>query len=131
MNDSKLMKERIRRVRVLFKELGYEIYDSQRTRTIPPLRDEKVPGGVLIDKESKFLELAFTFSFSSRGYLHHNEMKRCSDLLRIRLLHQSRKPRRRSTLDLLQDLLCRLNYFSLKETVRDFKEWSRAQDPWN
>ena len=67
MKYSKLMKERIRRTAILFKELGYEILDGELledTYTAGFESEDGFQGGVFIDRESKFLELAFTFSFS-------------------------------------------------------------------
>jgi hypothetical protein len=67
MKYSKLMEERIRRVRVLFRELGYRVRESERssdTYSAGFEDDEGMQGGFFIDRASRFLELAYTFSFS-------------------------------------------------------------------
>jgi hypothetical protein len=67
MKFSKLMEERIRRVRVLFRELGYRIRESERstdTYSAGFEDEEGMQGGFFIDRASRFLELAYTFSFS-------------------------------------------------------------------
>ena len=69
MKYSKLMKERIRRVRVLFKELGYELFETDKdedTYAAAFEGSEGFQGGFFIDSESKFLEIAFTFVFSDK-----------------------------------------------------------------
>ena len=69
MKYSKLMKERIHRVKILFKELGYEVYEGESSEDSFSAAFESnsgFQGGFFIDIENKFLEVAFTFSFSSR-----------------------------------------------------------------
>jgi hypothetical protein len=128
MNDSKLMKERIRRVRVLFKELGYEIYDSQRddeTYSAGFENEKGFQGGFFIDKESKFLELAFTFSFSIQmGTFITTKLE---EMLQICYEYgcyiNLEKTEEEINFSIFSKIyFAGLNYFSLKETVRDFKE---------
>jgi len=68
MNYSKLMKERIRRTSVLFKELGYDLYDEERIEESYSCgfyhAGTDKQGVFFIEKESKFLEIAYNFTFS-------------------------------------------------------------------
>jgi hypothetical protein len=67
MKKSKLMNERIKRVRVLFKELGLKILDSEHdelTFTAGFEGEDGLQGGIFIDRKSNFLEISFTFFFS-------------------------------------------------------------------
>lgn len=68
MKYSKLMRERIRRTSVLFKELGYDLFDEERIEESYSCAfshaDTQKQGVFFIEKESKFLELAYNFTFS-------------------------------------------------------------------
>jgi hypothetical protein len=67
MNNSKVMEERIRRVRVLFRELGYKVHETERSEETYSAGFEGadgIQGGFFIDRASRFLEIAYTFSFS-------------------------------------------------------------------
>lgn len=68
MKSSQLFNQRIRRVRVLFKELGFTLFSEQKLDDafISEFENEKgVQGSLYIDERSKFFEIGFTFSFSS------------------------------------------------------------------
>lgn len=61
------MQERIRRVRVLFREIGYRTTAAERSDesySATFAGPEGVEGGVFIDRGSRFLEIGYTFSFS-------------------------------------------------------------------
>ena len=67
MKNSKVMEERIRRVRVLFKELGYKLHETERSEETYSAgfeNEEGMQGGFFIDRTSRFVEIAYTFSFS-------------------------------------------------------------------
>lgn len=67
MKNSKVMEERIRRVRVLFKELGYKLHQTERSEETYSAgfeNEEGMQGGFFIDRTSRFVEIAYTFSFS-------------------------------------------------------------------
>jgi hypothetical protein len=67
MNNAKVMEERIRRVRVLFRELGYKVHETERSEETYSAGFEGtdgIQGGFFIDRASRFLEIAYTFSFS-------------------------------------------------------------------
>jgi hypothetical protein len=68
MKYSKLMKDRIRRTSVLLKELGYELFDEERIEESYSCGfhhpESDAQGVFFIEKESKFLEIAYNFTFS-------------------------------------------------------------------
>jgi hypothetical protein len=67
MKNPKVMEERIRRVRLLFKELGYTLHETERSEETYSAgfeNAEGMQGGFFIDRSSRFLEIAYTFSFS-------------------------------------------------------------------
>jgi hypothetical protein len=67
MKKQKILEKRIQRVKVLFKELGYTLVDEDYTDEIFTCEFEKKHGflgGLYIDTSNRFLEIAYTFSFS-------------------------------------------------------------------
>src|SRR4030042_869570 len=65
MKRSKVLEERIWRVTVLFKELGYQITEDERSDESYSAafeREDGVEGGVFIDRESRFVEVGYTFA---------------------------------------------------------------------
>ena len=65
---SKMLEERIRRIKVLFRELGYRVERDDLTAggyTATFRNRSGVQGGVYVDEDSRFLELGYTFTFSS------------------------------------------------------------------
>lgn len=125
MKYSKLMRERIRRVKVLFKELGYEVYDGsvmEETFSGGFESNGDFTGGFFIDSESKFLELAFSFSFSSS--LSHFIQAKLEDMLKICYEYgcylNIQKEDNLSFSVFSKVYFAGLNYYSLKETIRDF-----------
>ena len=67
MKNPKVMEERIRRVRVLFRELGYKLHETERSEDTYSAgfgNEQGMQGGFFIDRASRFVEIAYTFSFS-------------------------------------------------------------------
>jgi hypothetical protein len=128
MKFSKLMKERIRRTSVLFKELGYELVDSEvmeDTYTAGFEGDDGFQGGVFIDRDSKFLELAFTFTFSPAFVEFVRE--KLEEMLQICYEYGCYVSVETTEDDIALSVFSKiyyagLNYFSLKETLKDFRE---------
>ena len=128
MKYSKLMKERIRRTGILFRELGYEVIDGEvleDTYTAGFEGTDGFQGGLFIDRDSKFLELAFTFSFGPQlaGYLQD----RMEDMLQICYEFGVYVNLEVGDADVTFSVFSKvyyagLNYFSLKETIKDFRE---------
>lgn len=127
MKYTKLMKERIRRVKILFKELGYDFLESEIHENSYSagfeLRNE-FQGGVYIDRDSKFLEIAFSFSFSS--HLGPFIQEKLEDMLRTCYefgcylnLFNTEEEIAFSVFSKIY--FVGLNYYSLKETVKDFQ----------
>ncbi len=127
MKYSKLMRERIRRVRVLFRELGYEVIEGERSEesfSAAYEDDEGFLGGFFIDADNKFLEIAFTFSFSHElgSYLQ----QRIQEVLKICYEFGCYLNVRSDGSEIEFSVFSKvyyagLNYFSLRETLRDFQ----------
>ena len=125
MKYTKLMKERIRRVSVLFKELGYDISDGDMTENTYSSgyeKDSEFFGGFFIDEDSKFLEIAFTFSFSPR--MANFIQDRLEEMLKVCYEYGCYM-----NIQKFEDFnfsvfskvyFAGLNYYSLKETLKDF-----------
>jgi len=125
MKYSKLMKERIRRVKVLFKELGFEVYDGtvmEDTFSGGFESEGNFEGGFFIDSQSKFLELAFSFSFSDSlaGFIQ----SRLEEMLKICYEYgcylNIQKTDTLSFSIFSKVYFAGLNYYSLRDTLRDF-----------
>lgn len=128
MKSNRLLKERIRRVTVLIRELGYELHegdlsgDSYNSGFTMP---DGFEAGLFIDGESKFLELSFTFTFTGN----------MADFVRVRIeeimhaLHEFgcyfmfHVDDEEITYSVFSKIyFAGLNYFALKETIRDFRD---------
>ena len=128
MKQSRIMKERVRRVKVLMAELGYQIVDpEERDGTYTAgLQDEAgFQAGFYIDEESRFLEIAFSFTFSPSlaGFLRG----RMEDVLRLCYEYGSyfnlQHMKKETTLTIFTKIyFVGLGYHALKETLRDFRE---------
>jgi hypothetical protein len=121
------MKERIRRVKVLFKELGYDIYEGEK-------QEDSYSAGVddnndfqcsyYIDNDSKFLEIAFTFSFSAKlgSFIQHNlyeMLKICYEYGCYMNIYSAEEE---ITFSIFSKIYyAGLNYYALRETMSDFK----------
>jgi hypothetical protein len=128
MKHSKVLDERIRRVRVLFKELGYKIFGDERSEdsfTAAFDNNEGTQGGFFIDRESRFLEIGYTFSFSSSMSAFLRD--RLEEMLKIcyefgcYINIENSKPE--ISFSLFTKLyFSGLTYFSLKDSLKDFKQ---------
>ncbi len=120
------MKERIRRVNMLFRELGYECAEGElvdETYTTG-VEQDGFQAGVFIDRDSKFLEIAFSFSFSAS--LEEFVRGKFEELFQIcyefGCYTNVQSSRREIVFSVFSKVYyAGLNYFSLKETVRDFR----------
>jgi hypothetical protein len=127
MKYSKLMKERIRRVRILFRELGHDIIEGDRSEesfSAAYENDEGFLGGFFIDADNKFLEIAFTFSFSHE--LGPFIQQRLEEMLRVCYEFGCYLNVQNSTNEIEFSVYSKiyyagLNYYALKETLRDFQ----------
>ncbi len=127
MKYSKLMKERIRRVRVLFKELGYDIFEGEKHEDSYTAGIDDNHGfqcGFFIDIDSKFLEIAFTFSFSPK--LSKFISEKIEDMLKICYEFGCYMNIQKNTDEIAFSVFSKLyfaglNYYSLRECLSDFK----------
>ena len=128
MKYSKLMKERVRRVGVLLRELGYELLDGEfleDTYSAGFESDDGFQGGIYIDRESKFLELAYTFTFSAN--LSDFVQGKLEEMYQICYEYGCHTNIQTSPAEISFSVFSKiyyagLNYYALRETVRDFRE---------
>ena len=128
MKYSKLMKERVRRVNVLLRELGFEMLEGEFLEDTYSAGFESTDGfqgGIFIDRDSKFLELAYTFTFSLNlaDYLqtHLEEaLQVCYEYGCYVGLQTTAKEISFSIFSKIY--YAGMNYYSLKETVRDYRD---------
>jgi len=127
MKFSKLMEERIRRVRVLFRELGYRIRESERstdTYSAGFEDEEGMQGGFFIDRASRFLELAYTFSFSPT--MSEYLKTRLEEMLKISYEYGCYINIQTSREEIAFSVFTKiyysgLNYYSLRDSLREFR----------
>ena len=125
------MKDRIFRTKVLFKELGYDVFDGTTMDETYSGGFEKkgiFAGGVFIDSDSKFLEIAYSFSFS--GSLGHFIKNRLNEMFKVCYefgcylnLHMEDD----FSFSIFSKIyFSGLNYYSLRDTIKDFNNCIRA-----
>jgi len=128
MKNSKLMEERIRRVKVLFKELGYRIHETQRSNESYSAGFENEEGfqaGFFIDSGSRFLEIAYTFSFSPS--MAEFVRSRLEEMLKISYeygcyINIQTNPEEIAFSVFTKIYYSGLTYYCLRESLRDFKQ---------
>jgi len=125
MKYSKIMRERIHRAKVLFKELDYEIYDGtvmDDTYSAGFEKKGEFAGGFFIDSESKFLEIAFSFSFSPAlgGFIKSQLEEMLKICYEFGCYLNIQKEEELSFSIFSKIYFAGLNYYALKETLRDF-----------
>jgi hypothetical protein len=126
------MRERIRRCKVLFSELGYEVVDAEEgegSYTAGFQSEGGFQAGFYIDEDSKFLEMAFSFTFSrSLGDFIRSRME---EILRICYEYGCYFNLQTFKKDISLTIFSKiyyagLNYYALKETLRDFRSSAEA-----
>ena len=127
MKYSKIMRERIQRVSVIFKELGYSLEESSNDDQSfsAYFRNTKGAfGECYIDLDNKFLEIAYSFSFTPTFSQYLQE--RLPEILRIcyefgcyfNVQYDSE-----ITISVFSKIyFAGLNYYALRETLRDYRE---------
>ncbi|RPJ08717.1 MAG: hypothetical protein EHM28_03510, partial [Spirochaetaceae bacterium] len=126
MKKSKIMAERIRRVKTIFRELGYRVFESERKGTLYTASFENGEGfqaEVIIDRQCKFLELSFTFFFSIEmaDFLKtrlEEMLKICYEFGCYINLEEAEKEFTFSVFGKLY--FAGLNFYSLKQSLADF-----------
>jgi hypothetical protein len=110
------------------RELGFELVDGdfqQDSFSASFENAEGFSGGVFIDRESKFVELGYTFTFSSN--LGDFVQSRLEEMLRICYEFGCHTNLQSSIREVSFSVFTKiyyagLNYYALKETFRDFRE---------
>jgi hypothetical protein len=126
MKNSKVMEERIRRVRVLFKELGYKLHETERSEETYSAgfeNEEGMQGGFFIDRTSRFVEIAYTFSFSPS--MAEYVKTRLEDMLKISYEFGCYINLQSTDEEIAFSLFTKLyytglNYHALKDSLREF-----------
>jgi len=128
MKPNRLMQERIRRVHVLFRELGYELSDSdvsEDSYSSGFSGSDGFQAGLFIDADSKFLELAFTFTFAAEmaNFVRERMEEAMHSLYEFGCYFSLQTDRHEITYTVFSKIyFAGLNYFALKETIRDFRD---------
>ena len=127
MKSSKLLEERIRRVKVLFKELAYRTFGDERSEgSFAAAFDNQAGrhGGFFIDRESRFFEIGYSFQFSPAmgSYLKD----RLEEMLKICYEFGCYTNIQSSKSEITFSIFTKiyfsgLNYYSLKDSLRDFR----------
>jgi hypothetical protein len=127
MKSSKVLEERIRRVKVLFKELGYRVFGDERSEgTFAAAFDNETGshGGFFIDRESRFLEVGYTFSFSPSmsDFLKDRLEKMLNICYEFGCYNNIQKSESEIAISLFTKIyFSGLNYAALKDSLRDFQ----------
>jgi hypothetical protein len=142
LKKQRILQERVRRVKVLFRELGYETLDDELSEdafTAGFQREKEgrgsegeerarqrggARGGFFIDRESRFLEIGYTFSFSPSmsEFLKH----RLEDMLKIAYEYGCYSNILSGQAEIVFSVFTKiyfsgLNYYSLKDSLYDFR----------
>jgi hypothetical protein len=126
MKNPKVMEERIRRVRLLFKELGYTLHETERSEETYSAgfeNDDGMQGGFFIDRSSRFLEIADTFSFSPS--MAEYVKTRLEEMLKISYEFGCYINLQTTNEEIAFSVFTKLyytglNYYALKESIREF-----------
>ena len=127
MKKPKVLEERIRRVTVLFKELGVEVTENERSEgAFTAAFDDStgMNGGFCIDEDSRFLEIGYTFSLSLSMAEYLRE--RLEEMLRIAYEYGCYINIEHTRSEIHFSLFTKiyytgLSYYSLRDSLRDFK----------
>ena len=129
---SQLMEERIRRITVLFQELSFRVIEDERSHNAYSATFEDSEGfqaGILIERGSKFLELAYAFTFPT-SYSQYMGGK-LEEMLKLAYEFGCYVSLQQSASEITFSVFAKLyysglNYYSLRDTMRDFREcvWS-------
>jgi hypothetical protein len=129
---SQLMEERIRRITVLFSELSFRVIEDERSHNAYSATFEDSEGfqaGILIERGSKFLELAYAFTFPT-SYSQYMRGK-LEEMLKLAYEFGCYVSLQQSASEITFSVFAKLyysglNYYSLRDTMRDFREcvWS-------
>ncbi len=125
---SQLMEERIRRATVLFSEMSFKVVEDERSHNAYTATIEDSEGfqaGVLIERGSRFLELAYTLTFPpAQGQYVRDKLeemlKTCYEYGCYLSIHQTANEIAFSLYSKVY--YSGLTFYSLKDTLRDFRD---------
>jgi len=132
MKYSKIMKERIRRVQVLFKELGYDLFDEERLEesySTAFVHSNGLQGMFFIEKENRFLEVVYNLTFSSQlaEFVQHKMPEVFETCFEYGCYMSTFADEYAINISLFSKVyFSGLNYYSLKDTMADFYRCSTA-----
>ncbi|MBN2444552.1 MAG: hypothetical protein JXJ04_24535 [Spirochaetales bacterium] len=122
------LEERIQRTKVLFKELGFTVRNPEQLDgifTCEVQNNTEFLGGVYIDVNSRFIEIAYTYSFSLKTISFLKS--RIEEILRICYEYGSYCNFIEADKEILFSIYTKLyytglNYYSLRDTLKDFRK---------
>jgi len=132
MKYSKIMKERIRRVQVLFKELGYDLFDEERLEesySTAFVHSNGLQGMFFIEKENRFLEVVYNLTFSSQlaEFVQHKMPEVFETCFEYGCYMSTFADEYAINISLFSKVyFSGLNYYSLKDTMSDFYRCSTS-----
>ncbi len=126
------MKERIRRAHILFRELGYDLFDEEKldeSYSAAFISSGGFQGMFFIERENRFLELAYNFTFSSqlKGFLQQKMSEIMESCFEFGCYLNSYADEHALSITLFSKIyFTGLNYASLRDTLVDFFECAAA-----
>jgi hypothetical protein len=125
MKSSKLMKERVRRVEVLMKELGYDLEPEEIAEDgygASVFLGDDYQFGITLDVQSKYLEIGYTFGFSKS--FQERIRRSMEEIMGICYEHGCYYTLAFDNEEIIVSLFSKIyfagmNYYALKETIRD------------
>jgi hypothetical protein len=125
---SQLLEERIRRVTVLFSELSFRVVEDERSHNAYSATfedDDAFQTGILIERGSRFLELAYALTFppSQSQMLRaklEEMLKTCYEFGCYVSVQQTASEISFSVFSKVY--YSGLNYYSLRDSLRDFRD---------
>ncbi len=128
MKHNRLIQERVRRVAVLFRELGYDIQDGETaddSYSSTLIAPDGFQIAMFIDGDSKFLELVFTFTFSTTmaDFVRERMDEIIHTLYEYGCYFTMHVDEQEIVFSIFSKIYyAGLNYFALKETLKDLRE---------
>ncbi len=125
---SQLLEERIRRVSVLFSELSFRVIEDERSHNAYSATfedDDGFQAGVLIERGSRFLELAYALTFPPAFSLL---MKvKLEEMLKICYEYGCYVSLQQTSSEIAFSVFTKiyysgLTYYSLRDSLRDFRD---------
>jgi hypothetical protein len=125
---SQLMEERIRRITVLFSELSFRVIEDERSHNAYSATfedDDAFQAGVLIERGSRFFELAYALTFpTSYAQLMKGKLE---EMLKICYEFGCYVSLQQTATEISYSVFTKiyysgLNYYSLRDSLRDFRE---------